>query len=177
MEFGRLILMKLETYYVPFCSASHIFGDPGPCITNVIATCRKNFSQWESSFLWKLRCHWLKFLRRVAKTLVIQGPGEQFMQAFSDHSVTIQACTACEGSCVFCGPDASTGVYTLCVYSCCSQRFIGKMVCNYYYVHYQAFSSAYKWLSNNCRKDMARNAARIVSCPSSRQWLVIHTFD
>ena len=47
---------------------------PGPCITNVIATCRKNFSQWESSFLWKLRYHWLKFLRRVAKTLVIQGP-------------------------------------------------------------------------------------------------------
>ena len=47
----------------------------GPCITNVIATCRKNFSQWESSFLWKLRCHWLKFLRRVAKTLVIRGPG------------------------------------------------------------------------------------------------------
>ena len=46
----------------------------GPCITNVIATCRKNFSQWESSFLWKLRCHWLKFLRRVAKMLVIQGP-------------------------------------------------------------------------------------------------------
>ena len=49
-------------------------GLPGPCITNVIATCRKNFSQWESSFLWKLRCHWLKFLRPVAKTLVIQGP-------------------------------------------------------------------------------------------------------
>ena len=50
--------------------------DRGPvaCITNVIATCRKNFSQWESSFLWKLRCHWLKFLRHVAKTLVIQGP-------------------------------------------------------------------------------------------------------
>ena len=37
--------------------------------------CRKNFSQWDCSFLWKLRCHWLKFLRRVAKTLVIQGPG------------------------------------------------------------------------------------------------------
>ena len=48
---------------------------PGPCITNVIAICCKNFSQWERSFLWKLRCHWLKFLRRVAKTLVIQGPG------------------------------------------------------------------------------------------------------
>ena len=47
---------------------------PGPCITNVISTCRKNFSQWASSFLWKLRCHRLKFLRRVAKTLVIQGP-------------------------------------------------------------------------------------------------------
>ena len=46
-------------------------NDAGPCITNVIATCRKNFSQWERSFLWKLRCHWLKFLWRVA---VIQGP-------------------------------------------------------------------------------------------------------
>ena len=56
-----------------------LYGDAlcstGSCITNVIATCRKNFSQWERSFLWKLRCHWLKFLRLVAKTLVIQGPG------------------------------------------------------------------------------------------------------
>ena len=56
------------------CVALFDVNKPGPCITNVIATCRKNFSQWESSFLWKLRCHWLKFLRRVAKTLVIQGP-------------------------------------------------------------------------------------------------------
>ena len=37
---------------------------------------RKNFSQWERSFLWKLRCHWLIFLRRVAKTFVIQGPAD-----------------------------------------------------------------------------------------------------
>ena len=44
-----------------------------PCITNVIATCRKNFSQWERSFLWKLRCHWLKFLRRVAKNVSNTG--------------------------------------------------------------------------------------------------------
>ena len=57
------------------CVLTWLLWYPGPCITNVIATCRKNFSQWESSFLWKLRCHWLKFLRRVAKTLVIQGPG------------------------------------------------------------------------------------------------------
>ena len=47
----------------------------GPCITNVIATCRKNFSQWHRSFQRKLRSHWLKFLRHVAITLVIQGPG------------------------------------------------------------------------------------------------------
>ena len=60
---------------------NHPGPTPGPCITNVIATCRKNFSQWESSFLWKLRCHWLKFLRRVAKTLVIQGPGSRFSLA------------------------------------------------------------------------------------------------
>ena len=50
------------------------FREPGPYITNVIATCRKNFSQWESSFLWKLRYHWLKFLRRVEKNLSNTGP-------------------------------------------------------------------------------------------------------
>ena len=49
--------------------------EPGPCITNVFATRRKNFSQWHRSFQRKLRSHWLKFLRHVAKTLVIQGPG------------------------------------------------------------------------------------------------------
>ena len=48
---------------------------PGPCITNVFATRRKNFSQWYRSFQRKLLSHWLKFLRHVAITLVIQGPG------------------------------------------------------------------------------------------------------
>ena len=46
----------------------------GPCITNVFATRRKNFSQWHRSFQRKLLSHWLKFLRHVAITLVIQGP-------------------------------------------------------------------------------------------------------
>ena len=46
----------------------------GPCITNVLATRRKNFSQWHRSFQRKLLSHWLKFLRHVAITLVIQGP-------------------------------------------------------------------------------------------------------
>ena len=48
---------------------------PGPCVTNVFATRRKNFSQWHRSFQRKLLSHWLKFLRHVAITLVIQGPG------------------------------------------------------------------------------------------------------
>ena len=52
--------------------------EPGPCITNVFATRRKNFSQWHRSFQRKLRSHWLKFLRHVAITLVIQGPGRCF---------------------------------------------------------------------------------------------------
>ena len=52
-------------------------GDSGPCITNVFATRRKNFSQWYRSFQRKLLSHWLKFLRHVAITLVIQGPGLQ----------------------------------------------------------------------------------------------------
>ena len=49
--------------------------DTGPCIINVFATRRKNFSQWHRSFQRKLLSHWLKFLRHVAITLVIQGPG------------------------------------------------------------------------------------------------------
>ena len=65
----------------------HVCWCPGPCITNVIATCRKNFSQWESSFLWKLRYHWLKLLRRVAKMLVIQGPGSLCHPDISTHAI------------------------------------------------------------------------------------------
>ena len=53
----------------------HAFRITGPCITNVFATRRKNFSQWYRSFQRKLLSHWLKFLRHVAITLVIQGPG------------------------------------------------------------------------------------------------------
>ena len=41
----------------------------GPCITNVFATRRKNFSQWYRSFQRKLLSHWLKFLRHVAKII------------------------------------------------------------------------------------------------------------
>ena len=51
-----------------------IWINAGPCITNVFATRRKNFSQWHRSFQRKLLSHWLKFLRHVAITLVIQGP-------------------------------------------------------------------------------------------------------
>ena len=35
---------------------------PGPCLTTSTWQCRKNFSQWERSFHWKLRCHRLEFL-------------------------------------------------------------------------------------------------------------------
>ena len=54
---------------------------PGPCITNVFATRRKNFSQWHPSFQRKLLSHWLKFLRHVAITLVIQGPVTRHMSS------------------------------------------------------------------------------------------------
>ena len=49
-------------------------------ITIVFATRRKNFSQWHRSFQRKLLSHWLKFLRHVAITLVIQGPGSQYQE-------------------------------------------------------------------------------------------------
>ena len=35
-------------------------GNPGSCLTTATCCCRNNFSQRECSFLWKLRCHWLK---------------------------------------------------------------------------------------------------------------------
>ena len=60
----------------------------GPCITNVFATRRKNFSQWHRSFQRKLLSHWLKFLRHVSITLVIQGPGwlAQTSKASKQHA-------------------------------------------------------------------------------------------
>ena len=62
----------------------------GPCITNVFATRRKNFSQWHRSFQRKLLSHWLKFLRHVAITSVIPGPGLPISYKYgfySDNSV------------------------------------------------------------------------------------------
>ena len=61
---------------------------PGPCIINVFATRRKNFSQWHRSFQRKLLSHWLKFLRHVAITLVIQDPVTQ--EAFSCHAIIMK---------------------------------------------------------------------------------------
>ena len=46
----------------------------GLCLTTATWRCRKNFSQWELSFLWKLRCHWLKGLRQRQIPVVRQGP-------------------------------------------------------------------------------------------------------
>ena len=49
--------------------------DLGPCLTTAIWRCRKNSSQWQLSFQWKLDSHWLKFLRQRHVTIVRQGPG------------------------------------------------------------------------------------------------------
>ena len=67
IKYSVAITLDLVTYGCP------IFR-PGPYITNVFATRRKNFSQWHRSFQRKMLSHWLKFLRHVAITLVIQGP-------------------------------------------------------------------------------------------------------
>ena len=48
-------------------------GNAGTCITTAIWCCHKTFGQWQRSFHWKLRCHWLKGLRRQI-AVVIQGP-------------------------------------------------------------------------------------------------------
>ena len=98
----------------------------GPCITNVIATCRKNFSQWESSFLWKLRCHWLKFLRRVAKTLVIHGPGIEpnMMSLLLDCTLVFAKWLMAQGTVLLLGFDAAK-----CLLANGSVAFIWKLHC------------------------------------------------
>ena len=68
-------LACLTSFVYVLVMIAQCFKSPGTCITNVFATCRKNFSQWHRSFQRKLRSHWLKFLRHVAITLVIQDPG------------------------------------------------------------------------------------------------------
>ena len=47
---------------------------PGLCVITAIWRCRKNFSQWKRSFHWKLRCHWLKFMRQCQIAVIIHGP-------------------------------------------------------------------------------------------------------
>ena len=58
----------------------------GPCFTTATWCCRKNFSRWERSFLWKLHCHWLKGLRQCQIIVVRQGPVRSHEHhAISDH--------------------------------------------------------------------------------------------
>ena len=62
---------------------------PGPCLTTAILRYRKNSSQWQRSFQWKLHSHWLKFLRQRHVAVVRQGPGfcvysERFTQEATD---------------------------------------------------------------------------------------------
>ena len=55
----------------PMLSMSHRSGS---CLTTAIWRCRKNSSQCQRSFQWKLRTHWLKFLLHRHVTIVKQGP-------------------------------------------------------------------------------------------------------
>ena len=60
---------------------------PGPCLTTATWRCRKYFSQWERSFLWKLRCHWLKGLRQRQIAVVKQGPAYHCLCASLRHLI------------------------------------------------------------------------------------------
>ena len=68
----------------------------GPCLTTATWRCRKNFSQWERSFLWKLRSHWLKGLRQrqiaVARPgiLILSQPCKQRVKLESNNVIVIQ---------------------------------------------------------------------------------------
>ena len=58
---------------------------PVPSISNVTWRCRKNFSQWERCFHWKLPCHWLKFLKQRRIAVVILGPLSRTVQEYSKY--------------------------------------------------------------------------------------------
>ena len=58
----------------------------GPCLTTATWCSHKNFSQWECSFHWKLRCHWLEFLWQRQIAVVRQGP-----VALQGHHMSIEA--------------------------------------------------------------------------------------
>ena len=65
---------------------------PGPCLTTATWRCCKNFSQWECSLYWKLRCHWLEFLRQRPIAVVRQVP--DFEECLSQKLYFLQAlCT------------------------------------------------------------------------------------
>ena len=57
---------------------------PGSCITTATWRCRNNFSQWERSFLGKLRCHWLKELWQRQIAVVRKSPVTRKMFPFDD---------------------------------------------------------------------------------------------
>ena len=59
----------------PYWRSVHTSSGTGPSLTTATCCCSKNFSQWKRSFLWKLRCHWLKGLRQHQSTVVRQSPG------------------------------------------------------------------------------------------------------
>ena len=52
-----------------------------PSITTATC-CRKNFSQWQRSFLWKLHYHWLKGLWQCYIAVVRRGPGLDISRNF-----------------------------------------------------------------------------------------------
>ena len=67
----------------------------------------KNFSQWECSFHWKLRCHWLEFLRQGQIAVVRQGPATLDHMLFY-HSTCVDRDRLCNmvvpnaiGTCAF----------------------------------------------------------------------------
>ena len=68
---------------------------PGPCFTTATWRCRKNFSQWERSFHWKLRRHWLKFLRQRQIAVVRQGPGKTRNRPWASYQIYEIAGCAC----------------------------------------------------------------------------------
>ena len=59
---------------VRFIACLFCHWDPGPCLTTAIWRCRKNSSQWQRSFQWKLHSHWLEFLLQRHVAVVRQGP-------------------------------------------------------------------------------------------------------
>ena len=84
-----------------------LFRTQGPVLLLQHDTVARIFSQWECSFHWKLRCHWLEFLQQRQIAVVRQDPGPYVWYKSNIINFTFYFCFK------FNSPNAGDGIFWL----------------------------------------------------------------